>query len=118
MNRSWLSTPDLLAQADAFLRAGDPTAAVARARLASHVAPDLDTREECLLALSRFENAERAWRAEIAARQEAARRREEAEASVAKERIVEAAPRERRPPVRRLHIFRRPLRTPHVAGAS
>lgn len=96
------STHDLLAQADAFLRAGDPTGAVARARVALRHASDADGRDACLLRLRRLEDAERAWRTEVLAREEAHRRRTEAEAGVVAERLVEASPRRRERPFRNL----------------
>jgi hypothetical protein len=62
---------DRLEEAAVFARAGDLTAAVARARAAVHDASDDASRAEASLALERLESEERAQRAEIDARQAA-----------------------------------------------
>jgi hypothetical protein len=59
---------NLLEEAAVFARAGDMTAAVARARDAVRASNDDASRDEATLALARFEAAERAWRSEIDAR--------------------------------------------------
>jgi hypothetical protein len=58
-----------LEEAAGFARAGDITSAVAHARAAVHNSSDETSRAEARLALERFEENERAWRAEVAARE-------------------------------------------------
>jgi hypothetical protein len=79
---------DLIEQAAVFARAGAPSEATARARLAVARATDPDSYEEATAALERFEADERRWREAIEARTRAP---EERATNVA--RPVERSPR-------------------------
>jgi hypothetical protein len=59
----------LLAQAQFFLREGNPQGAVTRAREAVMVSPDDETREEAELAVERYETALRSWREDVRVRE-------------------------------------------------
>ncbi|MCL2449453.1 MAG: hypothetical protein FWD17_10940 [Polyangiaceae bacterium] len=64
-------TRERLEEAAVFARAGDLTAAVARARAAVDEASDESSRAEAMLALERLEADEHAQRASVEARQAA-----------------------------------------------
>jgi len=68
---------ELLEEAAVFERAGDFTGAVATAMYAVRVAPDLDSRDEAILALERHMDAEREWQFENLRRRGDSERREQ-----------------------------------------